>query len=62
MSRTCRYNIKSNKNNKKRKHQRILEFSVSKKYKKLLIEKASILINGVSLTISKITKKDLKFG
>ena len=36
---------------------RILEFSVSSKYKKILIEKASILINGVSLTISKITKK-----
>ena len=36
---------------------RILEFSVNKKYKKILIEKASILINGISLTISKITKK-----
>ncbi len=36
---------------------RILEFSVSQKYKKILVEKASILINGVSLTISKITKK-----
>ncbi len=36
---------------------RILEFGVKKKYKKILIEKASILINGVSLTISKITKK-----
>ena len=36
---------------------RILEFKVDKKYKKILIEKASILINGVSLTISKITKK-----
>ena len=36
---------------------RVIEFDVSKKYKKLLIEKASILINGVSLTISKITKK-----
>ena len=35
---------------------KILEFGVNKKYKKLLIEKASILINGVSLTISKITK------
>ncbi len=35
----------------------ILEFSVNQKYKKILIEKASILINGVSLTISKITKK-----
>ena len=36
---------------------RVIEFNVSKKYKKFLIEKASILINGVSLTISKITKK-----
>ena len=36
---------------------RVLEFEVNKKYKKVLIEKASILINGVSLTISKITKK-----
>ena len=36
---------------------KILEFSVKRNYKKLLIEKASILINGVSLTISKITKK-----
>tara|TARA_Y100000591_G_C21600440_1_gene577731 strand:- start:115 stop:699 length:585 start_codon:yes stop_codon:yes gene_type:complete len=35
----------------------ILEFNVNKKYKKILIEKASILINGVSLTISKITNK-----
>ncbi len=36
---------------------RIIEFGLSSKYKKMLIEKASILINGVSLTISKITKK-----
>ena len=36
---------------------KILEFSVNKKYKKILIDKASILINGVSLTISKITSK-----
>ncbi len=36
---------------------RILEFNINKNYKKLLIEKASILINGVSLTISKVTKK-----
>ena len=36
---------------------RVLEFSINKKYKKILIEKASILINGISLTISKITKK-----
>ena len=34
---------------------KILEFTVNKKYKKILIEKASILINGVSLTISKVT-------
>ena len=40
----------------KRGASKILEFSVNKKYKKFLIEKASILINGVSLTISKITK------
>ncbi len=36
---------------------KIFEFSVNKKYKKILIDKASILINGVSLTISKITSK-----
>ncbi len=35
----------------------IFEFKIIKKLKKDLIEKASILINGVSLTISKITKK-----
>jgi len=33
-----------------------MEFSANSKQKKNLIEKASILINGVSLTISKITK------
>ena len=33
-----------------------IEFSTNSKQKKSLIEKASILINGVSLTISKITK------
>ena len=33
----------------------IYEFLIPKKFKKLLIEKASILINGVSLTISKVT-------
>ena len=33
-----------------------MEFSANRKQKKSLIEKASILINGVSLTISKITK------
>jgi riboflavin synthase len=33
-----------------------MEFSANNAQKKNLIEKASILINGVSLTISKITK------
>ena len=40
----------------KRGSSKILEFYVNRKYKKILIEKASILINGVSLTISKVTK------
>ena len=34
----------------------IYDFLINKKFKKYLIEKASILINGVSLTISKVTK------
>ena len=34
----------------------LIEFSINNVQKKNLIEKASILINGVSLTISKITK------
>ena len=34
----------------------VFDFSFNKKFKKHLIEKASILVNGVSLTISKITK------
>ena len=34
----------------------VFDFSFNKKFKKYLIEKASILVNGVSLTISKITK------
>ena len=34
----------------------IYDFLIPGKFKKHLIEKASILINGVSLTISKITK------
>ena len=34
----------------------LMEFSANNSQKKYLIEKASILINGVSLTISKITK------
>ncbi len=35
----------------------IYDFSIDINYKKYLIEKASILINGVSLTISKVTNK-----
>ena len=35
----------------------LFEFEVIKKERKNLIEKASICINGVSLTISKLTKK-----
>jgi len=35
----------------------IFDFIIKGKFKKYLIEKASILVNGVSLTISKITKK-----
>ena len=34
----------------------VFEFVIKRNFKKSLIEKASILINGVSLTISKITK------
>tara|TARA_Y100000590_G_scaffold461897_1_gene624573 strand:+ start:489 stop:1082 length:594 start_codon:yes stop_codon:yes gene_type:complete len=34
----------------------IIDFKINKKFKKDLVEKASILVNGVSLTISKITK------
>ena len=35
----------------------LIEFSATNIQKKNLIEKASILVNGVSLTISKVTKK-----
>ncbi len=35
----------------------LFEFLLKNKYRKYLIEKASILINGVSLTISKITNR-----
>ena len=34
----------------------IYDFKINKNFNKYLVEKASILINGVSLTISKITK------
>ena len=35
----------------------LFEFEIIKKERKNLIEKASICINGISLTISKLTKK-----
>ena len=35
----------------------LFDFELAKKMKKHLIEKASICVNGISLTISKITKK-----
>ncbi len=35
----------------------VFDFEINKKERKNLIEKASICINGISLTISKITKK-----
>ena len=38
----------------------LIKFSINETLKKYLIEKASILINGVSLTISKITKNDFE--
>ena len=34
----------------------VLEIKINKKYRKNLVQKASILVNGVSLTISKIKK------
>tara|TARA_Y100000590_G_scaffold436201_1_gene556484 strand:+ start:2244 stop:2828 length:585 start_codon:yes stop_codon:yes gene_type:complete len=34
----------------------LIDFDISKKYKKYIIPKGSISINGVSLTVSKITK------
>ncbi len=35
----------------------VFEFEITKKERKHLIEKASISVNGISLTISKVTKK-----
>ena len=42
---------------KRSKKSSILDFKINKKIKKQLVQKASILINGVSLTISKVTNK-----
>ena len=44
------------KNIKKIDKSYVFEFKISKYFKKYLVQKASILINGVSLTISKIKK------
>ncbi len=38
----------------------VFEFKLSKKFKNLLVQKASILINGISLTISKIKKESFE--
>ena len=38
----------------------LFDFQISKKEKKNIIEKASISINGISLTISKVTSKGFK--
>jgi len=38
----------------------VFDFFIDKKFKKFLIEKASILINGVSLTISNLTENSFK--
>ena len=39
---------------------KIYEFKIESKLKKFLVEKASILINGVSLTIAKIKKNSFE--
>jgi len=38
----------------------LINFKLPKKYRRFLVEKASVTINGVSLTISKITKNDFQ--
>jgi len=38
----------------------LFDFKIDKKFKKYLVEKASILINGISLTISKILKNSFQ--
>ena len=45
---------------KKHGKSQVLEFEIKTKLKKYLIEKASILINGVSLTISKVLKNSFQ--
>ena len=48
------------KNIKKVDKSLVFEFKIAKNFKKLLVQKASILINGVSLTISKIKKESFE--
>ena len=48
------------KNIKKVDKSLVFEFKISKKFKNLLVQKASVLINGVSLTISKIKKESFE--
>ncbi len=48
------------KNIKKVDKSLVFEFKIAKEFKKLLVQKASILINGVSLTISKIKKESFE--
>ena len=40
----------------------LFNFKIERKFMKYLVEKASILINGISLTISKLIKIPLKHG
>jgi len=53
-------NKKVNQHIKKVDKSNIFEFKITKSLKKQLVEKASILINGVSLTISKIKKNSFE--
>ena len=48
------------KNIKKVDKSLVFEFKIPMNFKKLLVQKASILINGVSLTISKIKKESFE--
>jgi len=48
------------KNIKKYDKSYVFEFKIAKYFQKYLVEKASILINGVSLTISKIRKNSFE--
>jgi len=48
------------KNIKKIDKSYVFEFKIEKYYKKYLVQKASILINGISLTISKINRDNFE--